>query len=62
MFGLIVLVASLCTVAAFTSTAVTSRVSTLSMSGEFSKSLPFLKKPKNLDGLAVRMPCDYYSR
>jgi len=52
MFGLIVFVASLCTVAAFTSTAVTSRVSTLSMSGEFSKSLPFLKKPKNLDGLA----------
>jgi hypothetical protein len=37
-------------------------VSTLSMSGEFSKSLPFLKKPKNLDGLAVRMPCDYFSR
>jgi len=53
MFTLIVLVASLCTVAAFTSTAVTSRVSSLSMSGEFSKSLPFLKKPKNLEGLAV---------
>eukprot|EP01039_Chlorochromonas_danica_P011018 gene11017-12266_t len=53
MLAAILLVSLLSSVAAFSSMASTrgNAVSRLSMNTEFSKSIPFLKKPKNLDGL-----------
>ena len=49
----VLLVVCLSTAAAFAPVQSRARQGALSMNAEFSKSLPFLLKPKNLDGLVV---------
>lgn len=53
MFAVLLILAALCSVSAFTAQVASTRISRLNMATEFSKSLPFLKKPKNLDGMIV---------